>query len=107
MIDYVPRYPLLEALLAQLGLSLKGRYTITDAVQIFGVSRRTVYDWIRDGRLRARNLGPYRFLSEDLEECLQNSVTEKRRDFSEDSDSKSPGLDQAELPPRGRMRRTG
>ena len=105
MIDYIPRYPLLEALLAQLGLSLKGRYTITDAIQIFGVSRRTVYDWMRDGKLRARNLGPYRFLSEDLEARLQDSLIEKSRGV-EQSESESPGLDEAELPPRRRMKRT-
>ena len=74
MADYTPSYALLEALLVQLGLNLKGRYKISDAAEIFGVSRRTIQDWIRDGRINARNLGHYRFLSEDLEAGLQNSL---------------------------------
>lgn len=83
MTDYIPRYALLEALLAQLGLVLKGLYTISDAAQIFGVSRRTIQDWIRDGKLNARNLGRYRFLSEDLESFLQNSVIKHRLNSTE------------------------
>jgi hypothetical protein len=64
--DYTPHYPLLEALLAQLGLSLKGRYTISDAAQIFGVSVRTIGQFVRDGKLRCRDLPARgRFRSED------------------------------------------
>ena len=74
MADYTPSYALLEALLVQLGLNLKGRYKISDAAEIFGVSRRTIQDWIRDRKINARSLGHYRFLSEDLEGRLQNSL---------------------------------
>jgi excisionase family DNA binding protein len=77
MANYTPSYPLLEALLAQLGLSLKGRYTISDAAQIFGVSRRTIQDWIRDGKINARKMRHYRFLSEDLEAFFQNSLIKR------------------------------
>jgi excisionase family DNA binding protein len=77
MADYTPRYPLLEALLAQLNFAMKGRYTLKDAAQILGVSVRTVQDRIRDGKLRARNLLPYRFLSEDLEDYLRCSVIKR------------------------------
>jgi hypothetical protein len=71
----VGRYPLLEALLAQKGLPLKGIWTLRDAAMIFEAAVRTTQDWIRDGKLIARDLpGRGRFLSEDLEAFLQNSV---------------------------------
>jgi excisionase family DNA binding protein len=69
------RYALLEAILEEKGLELKGIYTIRDTASIFGVSVRTIQDWVRDGKLMARDLpGRGRFLSEDLEQFLQNSV---------------------------------
>jgi len=80
MADYKPSYPLLEALLAQLGLALKGRYTLKDASQILGVSVRTIQDRVRNGKLRARDLLPYRFLSEDLEDHLRCSVIKRAKD---------------------------
>jgi hypothetical protein len=80
MADYKPNYPLLEALVAQLGLTLKGRYTLNDAALILGVSIRTLQDRIRNGKLRARNLSPYRFLSEDLEDYLRCSVINRGQD---------------------------
>jgi transposase len=69
------RYPLLEALLRERGLSLKGIYSKPDAAALFNVSVRTIHDWCRAGRLRQRQLpGRGRFLSEDLESFLQNSL---------------------------------
>ena len=69
------RYPLLEALLEQRGLKLKGLYTIRDAATIFNVSRRTIQEWVRDEKLTVRDLpGRFRFLSEDLERFLEKSV---------------------------------
>lgn len=69
------RYPLLESLLAQKHLTLKGTYTNHDAGNIFDVSVRTIQDWVRKGDLVSRNLpGRSRFLSEDLENFLQNSI---------------------------------
>ena len=38
------KYPLLEALLSAEGLPLKGKWTITDVAQIFGVGNRAIYD---------------------------------------------------------------
>jgi hypothetical protein len=71
----VTLYPLLEPLLSQKGLCLKGIYTVRDAASIFDVSVRTIQDWMLDGKLIARDLpGRGRFLSEDLERFLQNSV---------------------------------
>ena len=80
MDEYKPNYPLLEALVAQLGLTPKGRYTLKDAALILGVSIRTLQDRIRNGKLRARDLSPYRFLSEDLEDYLRCSVINRGQD---------------------------
>jgi Helix-turn-helix domain len=75
------KYPLLEALLVQKGLNLKGTYTNRDVAEIFAVSTRTTQEWSRNGRLKPRSLpGRARFLSEDLEEFLRNS---HRRDNDE------------------------
>lgn len=74
-------YPLLRALLEQRSLSLRGIYTNHDAARIFQVSVRTIQDWSRDGKLCARDLpGRGRFLSEDLESFLQDSVRKTTRD---------------------------
>ena len=70
-----PQYPLLEPLLRQRGLQLLPIYKVGDAALLFGVSRRTVHDWIADGRLRARDLpGRGRFLAQDLEDFLGASL---------------------------------
>lgn len=67
------RYPLLESLLRQKGLSLKGIYKYQDAAQIFGASVRTIQQFVRDDKLRCRDLPARgRFLSEDLEAFLQD-----------------------------------
>jgi hypothetical protein len=69
------RYPLLESLLRQKGLSLQGIYTYQDAARIFGASVRTIQQYVRDGKLRSRGLPARgRFLSEDLEAFLQDSL---------------------------------
>jgi len=69
------RYPLLEGLVAEKGLCLRGTYTYADAIQIVGGSKRALQDYVRDGKLTSRNLpGRAHFLSVDLEEFLQNSV---------------------------------
>jgi len=73
-------YPLLQPLLEQKSLGLKGIYTIRDAATIFGVSRRTIQEWVRDGKLMARDLpGRARFLSEDLEQFLEKSVRRREK----------------------------
>jgi hypothetical protein len=69
------RYPLLEALLAERGLNLKGTYTYPDLVRILGGSKRALQDAVRDGKLRYRSLpGRAHWLSIDIEEFLQNSL---------------------------------
>ncbi|MFB3921997.1 MAG: helix-turn-helix domain-containing protein [Terriglobia bacterium] len=70
-----PLYPLLEQLLAAVGRRLQGIYTIRDAAAIFGVTPRTIQERCRAGKLPSRDLpGRGRFLSEDLEAFLRNSV---------------------------------
>lgn len=83
MNDHGPRfgkYPHLEALLEEKGLSLQGTYTNRDVANIFIVSVRTIQEWVRNNKIRARDLpGRARFLSEDLEELLVNSRKSSRR----------------------------
>ncbi len=50
------RYPLLEAILAARGLALKAIYTNRDAGEIFGVSIRTIQEWILNQKLSCRDL---------------------------------------------------
>ena len=74
-LDWMPRYALLEPLLHQRGLQLLAIYKIGDAALLFGVSPRTLHDWIGGGRLRARDLpGRGRFLPQDLEDFLAGSI---------------------------------
>ncbi len=69
-----PQFPLLERLLFEKNLPLLGVYTNADVAKIFGVSVRTVSDWVRVGKLHSRTLpGRARFLSQDLEDFLRNS----------------------------------
>jgi helix-turn-helix protein len=69
------KFPLLETLLAAKGRSLKGTYTNRDVADMFDVAVRTIQEWSRNGNLRPRKLpGRAKFLSEDLEEFLQNST---------------------------------
>jgi excisionase family DNA binding protein len=72
---------LLEEVLKEKRLPLKGIYTYKDAAQIFGASVRTIQQWVRDGKLRCRDLPARgRFLSEDLESILRNSDRDKHDD---------------------------
>ena len=58
------------------GMTYKPLYKIGEVCQIFQVSRPTIYDWIKHGKLK-----PYKirsrvyFLWKDLEELLQLSST--------------------------------
>jgi hypothetical protein len=50
------RYPLLESVLRQKGRSLQGIYKYKDAAEIFDASVRTIQQWVRDRKLRCRDL---------------------------------------------------
>ena len=78
MSEHLPtpgKYPLLESLLAEKGLRLKGTYNNRDVAEVFDVSVRAIQDRVSRGELRARNLpGRARFLSVDLEDFLRDSI---------------------------------
>jgi hypothetical protein len=68
-------YPLLSAVLAQLGRPHQAMYTLRDTAEIFCVATRTLQDWVRRGKLVARDLpGRKKFLATDLESFLRNSL---------------------------------
>jgi excisionase family DNA binding protein len=67
--------PLLDSLLCQKGMKPMGIYSVRDAAKLFGVTSRTIQDWIRDGKMPARDLpGHGRFLVEDLEAFLRSRL---------------------------------
>jgi hypothetical protein len=72
--EYKPRFPRLEALLAQRGLRLEdfgGMYSTRDVARIFAKCPRTINRRCREGKLHSRpHLGQKKFLSEDLEAFL-------------------------------------
>ena len=69
-----PKYPLLEAILADQDLPLKPMYTNRDVAQIFTVCVRAIQNWIAAGRLIPRDLpGRWKFLPQDLEDFLRSS----------------------------------
>ena len=73
--------PLLGSLLAQKELAFKGTYSIRDAAAMFDVSVRAIQDRVSSGALQARSLpGHARFLAEDLEDFLKNSIKKNRGD---------------------------
>ena len=67
-------YPLLTALLRDLGMPLRAMYSTRDFALIFGVSPRAVQAAMHDGALPFRNLfGKWHWLAIDLEEYLRES----------------------------------
>ena len=78
------KYSLLESLLSEKGLRLKGTYTNRDVAELFGVSVRTIQERVTRGDLKTRDLpGRSRFLSWDLEEFLRNSRSKPRSEEQE------------------------
>lgn len=73
-----PKYPQLESLLSEKGLSLKGTYGYPDLQEIFGCSKRALQGYVHDGKLNYRNLpGRAHWLSGDLEDFLRDSLKKK------------------------------
>jgi excisionase family DNA binding protein len=68
-------YPLFEAMLRSMGLTLKPTYTCQDLASLFGVTARTVQSKVADGTIPSRRLlGGARFLPADVEEYLRKSA---------------------------------
>jgi excisionase family DNA binding protein len=73
--DSANTYPLLRQLLRERHLEPLGIYSSKDIADLFRVSTRTVQSWVHDGKLQSRNLpGGGRFLSQDLEDFLEQSL---------------------------------
>ena len=73
--DEAKTLPLFERLRIHRGFPMKPILTLRDAAQLFSVSKRTLQDWIQKGKLVPRDLpGRGRFLPEDLERFLQDSL---------------------------------
>jgi hypothetical protein len=43
-----------------------GAYTIQGAVEVLGVTKGTVHDWLKKGLIKGRSLGPYMLWQIDL-----------------------------------------
>jgi hypothetical protein len=70
----LPKYPLLEEVLALRQMALQPMYSIRDVARLFGVTVRSIQSRIACGQLPARDLpGRGRFLSIDLEQFLRES----------------------------------
>jgi hypothetical protein len=73
-----PKYPHLESLLSEKGLSLRGTYGYADLEKLFGCSKRALQGYVHDGKLKYRHLpGRAHWLSSDLEEFLENSLQQR------------------------------
>jgi hypothetical protein len=69
------RYPLLESLLEQKHLPMKGIFTYHDLAKMLDAGVRTVQVWCKDKKIVVRDLPARgRFLAQDIEEFLERSV---------------------------------
>lgn len=72
------KYPLLESLLEQKHLPMKGIFTYGDLAKILDAGVRTIQVWCKDGKIVARDLPARgRFLAGDVEDFLQRSVRQQ------------------------------
>jgi hypothetical protein len=66
---------MLESLLEQKHLPMKGIFTYRDLARILDAGVRTVQVWCKDGKIVVRNLPARgRFLAQDIEDFLARSV---------------------------------
>jgi NADPH-dependent curcumin reductase CurA len=69
------RYPLLESLLEQKHLPMKGIFTYRDLAKLLDAGVRTIQVWCKDGKIVVRDLPARgRFLAQDVEDFLERSV---------------------------------
>ena len=56
-------------------------YTIEELVEVLQVTRRTIYNYLKDGKLKAVKMGKYwRVTEKQLEEFLTPSNTSNRKE---------------------------
>ena len=68
------RYPRLEAILSMKKLPLKPMYSNRDIAEIFGVSIKTIQNYVAAGELPPRNLpGRGKYLTQDIEDYIESS----------------------------------
>lgn len=72
------RYPLLESLLEQKHLPMKGVFTYRDLAKLFDAGVRTIQVWGKDGKIVVRDLPARgRFLAQDVEDFLERTVRQQ------------------------------
>ena len=50
-------------------------YTVQDVMRIFGVTRRTVYEWLRYGKIKAFKAGKeWRFTEESIKAFMETGT---------------------------------
>lgn len=60
-------------------------YSVEETAQIMGVTVRTVYNYIKDGRLRAGKIGKYwRIQERDLQAMLDGAAQEHAKEIDND-----------------------
>ena len=72
------KYPLLQSLLEQKHLPMKGVFTYRDLAKLFDAGVRTIQVWCKDGKIVVRDLPARgRFLAQDVEDFLERSVRQQ------------------------------
>lgn len=57
---------------------IKSIYTLTEIIEALGVTRRTLYNWIKDGKIKAIKIGNRWRITEDaLQEFLEKGTAPK------------------------------
>lgn len=50
-------------------------YSITEVMQILGITRRTVYNWLKDGKIKGFKVGKeWRFTEESLRAFMETGT---------------------------------
>ena len=78
-------YPLLESLLEQKHLPMKGIFTYHDLAHILDAGVRTVQVWCKEKRIVVRDLPARgRFLAQDIEQFLERSARRQQGNSDEE-----------------------
>jgi putative molybdopterin biosynthesis protein len=59
-------------------------YTVQEVADLFKIKKSTVYQMVKDGRLKAINLGrDYRFTQEEIERFIQQQTVDNTEKIEE------------------------